>query len=64
VAEAHLHDFGFDPGPVDGIYTAQTQDAVRAYQAMSPSIGSYVTRIPPREGQDASAVGLWESQAC
>jgi len=33
VAEAHLRDFGFDPGPVDGIYTAQTQAAVRAYQA-------------------------------
>jgi peptidoglycan hydrolase-like protein with peptidoglycan-binding domain len=33
VAEAHLHDFGFDPGPVDGIYTAQTKAAVRAYQA-------------------------------
>jgi murein L,D-transpeptidase YcbB/YkuD len=33
VAEAHLLDFGFDPGPVDGIYTAQTQAAVRAYQA-------------------------------
>jgi len=33
VAEAHLQDFGFDPGPVDGIYTAQTQAAVRAYQA-------------------------------
>ena len=33
VAEAHLQDFGFDPGPIDGIYTAQTQAAVRAYQA-------------------------------
>ena len=33
IAEAHLRDFGFDPGPVDGIYTAQTQAAVRAYQA-------------------------------
>src|SRR6267142_716099 len=33
VAEAHLQDFGFDPGPVDGIYTAQTQAAVRAYRA-------------------------------
>jgi murein L,D-transpeptidase YcbB/YkuD len=32
VAEAHLHDFGFDPGPVDGIFTAQTQAAVRAFQ--------------------------------
>jgi peptidoglycan hydrolase-like protein with peptidoglycan-binding domain len=33
VAEAHLQDFGFDPGPIDGIYTTQTQAAVRAYQA-------------------------------
>jgi murein L,D-transpeptidase YcbB/YkuD len=32
VAEAHLLDFGYDPGPVDGIYTAETQAAVRAYQ--------------------------------
>jgi hypothetical protein len=28
VAEAHLHDFGFDPGPVDGVYTVQTRAAV------------------------------------
>jgi peptidoglycan hydrolase-like protein with peptidoglycan-binding domain len=33
VAQAHLKDFGFDPGPVDGLYTDQTQAAVRAYQA-------------------------------
>jgi len=33
VAEAHLRDFGFDPGPVDGIFTAHTRSAVRAYQA-------------------------------
>jgi peptidoglycan hydrolase-like protein with peptidoglycan-binding domain len=33
VAEAHLQDFGFDPGPVDGIFTAQTHAAVRAFQA-------------------------------
>jgi putative peptidoglycan binding protein len=33
VAEAHLRDFGFDPGPVDGIFTAETRTAVRAYQA-------------------------------
>jgi hypothetical protein len=32
VAEAHLRDFGYDPGPVDGIYTVETQAAVRAYQ--------------------------------
>jgi peptidoglycan hydrolase-like protein with peptidoglycan-binding domain len=33
VAQTHLRDFGFDPGPIDGIYTPQTQAAVRAYQA-------------------------------
>ena len=33
VAEAHLRDFGFDPGPVDGLFTAETRAAVRAYQA-------------------------------
>ena len=32
VAEAHLRDFGYDPGPVDGVFTAQTRSAVRAYQ--------------------------------
>jgi len=33
VAQTHLREFGFDPGPIDGLYTAQTQAAVRAYQA-------------------------------
>ena len=32
VAEAHLQEFGYDPGPVDGVFTAQTQAAVRAFQ--------------------------------
>jgi hypothetical protein len=32
VAEGHLRDFGYDPGPVDGRFTAETQTAVRAYQ--------------------------------
>jgi peptidoglycan hydrolase-like protein with peptidoglycan-binding domain len=32
VAEGHLRDFGYDPGPVDGRFTAETQAAVRAYQ--------------------------------
>jgi peptidoglycan hydrolase-like protein with peptidoglycan-binding domain len=27
-----LRDFGYDPGPVDGRFTAETQAAVRAYQ--------------------------------
>jgi peptidoglycan hydrolase-like protein with peptidoglycan-binding domain len=33
VAEARLRDFGFDPGPIDGRFTPQTQAAVRAFQA-------------------------------
>src|SRR6266850_1543329 len=33
VAQTHLRAFGFDPGPIDGIYTAHTQAAVRAFQA-------------------------------
>jgi peptidoglycan hydrolase-like protein with peptidoglycan-binding domain len=33
LAEARLRDFGFDPGPVDGFFTTQTQAAVRAFQA-------------------------------
>jgi hypothetical protein len=24
VAQTHLREFGFDPGPIDGLYTAQT----------------------------------------
>jgi peptidoglycan hydrolase-like protein with peptidoglycan-binding domain len=33
VAQTHLREFSFDPGPINGIYTAQTQAAVRAFQA-------------------------------
>jgi peptidoglycan hydrolase-like protein with peptidoglycan-binding domain len=33
VAEEHLQAFGFDPGAVDGLFTAQTQAAVRAFQS-------------------------------
>jgi peptidoglycan hydrolase-like protein with peptidoglycan-binding domain len=32
VAEAHLQAFGYNPGPVDGRFTAETQAAVRAFQ--------------------------------
>jgi hypothetical protein len=32
VAETHLRDFGYNPGPVDGVFTAEPQAAVRAYQ--------------------------------
>jgi peptidoglycan hydrolase-like protein with peptidoglycan-binding domain len=33
VAQGNLRGFGFDPGPVDGVFTAETQAAVRAFQA-------------------------------
>src|ERR687892_113816 len=33
VAQEHVRAFGFDPGPVQGVFTAQTQAAVEAYQA-------------------------------
>ena len=60
VAEAHLQDFGFDPGPVDGIYTPQTQAAVRAYQARYglPVSGllDYATRRELLPGLDSQNV--------
>jgi peptidoglycan hydrolase-like protein with peptidoglycan-binding domain len=33
MAEVRLKEFGFDPGPVDGMFTAQTHAAIRAFQA-------------------------------
>jgi peptidoglycan hydrolase-like protein with peptidoglycan-binding domain len=33
VAQEHLRALGFDPGPVNGVFTAETRAAVRAYQA-------------------------------
>jgi peptidoglycan hydrolase-like protein with peptidoglycan-binding domain len=33
VAQEHLRAFGFDPRPVQGVFTAQTQATVEAYQA-------------------------------
>jgi peptidoglycan hydrolase-like protein with peptidoglycan-binding domain len=33
VAQEHLREFGFDPGPINGVFTPETQAAVRAYQA-------------------------------
>jgi peptidoglycan hydrolase-like protein with peptidoglycan-binding domain len=56
VAQTHLRDFGFDPGPIDGIYTAQTQAAVRGYQARYglPVTGllDYATRVRLLPGID------------
>jgi peptidoglycan hydrolase-like protein with peptidoglycan-binding domain len=33
VAQEHLRAFGFDPAPVTGVFSAETQTAVQAYQA-------------------------------
>jgi peptidoglycan hydrolase-like protein with peptidoglycan-binding domain len=56
VAEVHLHQLGFDPGPVDGVFTEQTQAAVRAFQARYglPVSGllDYATRLELIPGLD------------
>ena len=56
VAQTHLKDFGFDPGPVDGTFTARTQAAVRAFQARYglPVSGrlDYTTRLQLLPGLD------------
>jgi peptidoglycan hydrolase-like protein with peptidoglycan-binding domain len=54
IAQTHLREFGFDPGPIDGIYTAQTQAAVRAYQA---NYGLSVSGLLDRETRDQLKVG-------
>src|SRR5882724_11514876 len=54
VAQTHLREFGFDPGPVDGIYTAQTQAAVRAYQA---NYGLVVSGLLDRQTREQLKVG-------
>jgi peptidoglycan hydrolase-like protein with peptidoglycan-binding domain len=56
VAQTHVRDIGFDPGPIDGIYTAQTQAAVRAYHSRYslPVSGQldYATRLQLLPGLD------------
>jgi peptidoglycan hydrolase-like protein with peptidoglycan-binding domain len=59
VAEGHLQDFGFDPGPVDGIFTAQTQAAVRAFQAR---YGLRVSGLLDRETRLELLPGLDEDE--
>ena len=48
-AEMRLKEFGFDPGPVDGRFTAQTQAAVRAFQARYGLLVSGLLDRPTRE---------------
>jgi len=54
VAQLHLRAFGFDPGPIDGLYTAQTQAAVRAFQA---TYGLSVSGLLDRETREQLKVG-------
>lgn len=55
VTQAHLKAFGFDSGPVDGIFTAQTQAAVRAFQAR---YGTQVSRLLDRDTREELDSGL------
>jgi peptidoglycan hydrolase-like protein with peptidoglycan-binding domain len=55
VAETHLQEFGFDPGPVDGVFTAQTQAAVRAYQRR---YGLSVSGLLDRETREELVPGV------
>jgi hypothetical protein len=56
VAEGNLRTLGFDPGPVDGHFTAETQAAIRAFQDRYgiPSSGlfDYATRQELLPGLD------------
>jgi peptidoglycan hydrolase-like protein with peptidoglycan-binding domain len=56
VAQMHVRAFGLDPGPVNGLYTAQTQAAVRAHQGRYglPVSGllDYTTRLQLIPGLD------------
>jgi peptidoglycan hydrolase-like protein with peptidoglycan-binding domain len=54
IAQTHLQEFGFDPGPIDGIYTAQTQAAVRAFQA---TYGLMVSGLLDRQTREVLKVG-------
>jgi peptidoglycan hydrolase-like protein with peptidoglycan-binding domain len=55
VAQRHLQAFGFDPGPVDGIYTAQTQAAVQAFQA---TYGLMVSGLLDRQTLEVLRLGV------
>jgi peptidoglycan hydrolase-like protein with peptidoglycan-binding domain len=55
IAQTHLQAFGFDPGPIDGIYTAQTQAAVRAFQA---NYGLMVSGLLDRQTREVLRLGV------
>jgi murein L,D-transpeptidase YcbB/YkuD len=54
VAQMHLQAYGFDPGPINGIYTAQTQAAVRAFQA---TYGLSASGLLDRQTREVLKVG-------
>jgi peptidoglycan hydrolase-like protein with peptidoglycan-binding domain len=54
VAQMHVRAFGFDPGPIDGIYTAQMQAAVRAFQT---TYGLFVSGLLDRQTREQLKVG-------
>jgi peptidoglycan hydrolase-like protein with peptidoglycan-binding domain len=54
VAQTHLRAFGFDPDPIDGTYTAQTQAAVRTFQA---TYGLSVSGLLDRQTREQLKVG-------
>ena len=55
VAEARLQVFGYDPGPVDGVLTAETEAALRAFQRR---YGLTVTGLLDRETRRELVPGL------
>jgi peptidoglycan hydrolase-like protein with peptidoglycan-binding domain len=59
VVEEHLQDLGFDPGPVDGIFTAQTQAAVRTFQAQ---YGIFVSGLVDPETRGQLLPGMDEDE--
>jgi murein L,D-transpeptidase YcbB/YkuD len=55
VAQRHLQAFGFDPGPIDGIYTVQTQAAVRAFQS---TYGLMVSGLLDRQTREVLRIAV------
>jgi peptidoglycan hydrolase-like protein with peptidoglycan-binding domain len=55
IAEMRLRDFGFNPGPVDGVFTAQTQTAVRAFQRR---YGLTVSGLLDRQTREEMRLGV------
>ena len=55
VAQMRLQAFGFDPGPINGVYNAQTQAAVRAFQA---TYGLTVSGLLDRQTRGVLRLGV------